>query len=329
MTKYLLTQWQAIELFCKVVCKYENLKDQDSFEKKQPPNNPIKIEDFRSNDFLLQTLRRYENPAHFRDFGEIYMKKIAEKAGISRYYPKTLYELSREIRYSIPIVRTIDEISLLLIFIDENPRRIPYRVLEAWSPSDKQRMFEGTRWWLYHYEEYIDPFTSKPQPGISRAIVSMKEFAKLTIDNIDASGGEPGRKEKYKGQYSIYKGSKGEYLLLECWLADSHEKDLHILIYIGNDELKSGEIALGQYHNVNNTIYSGTVIMEKVRQQGSLKPAFFKNRDKSVPTVYWDFFEDKHKNRIRVKSGIKLKETLKTWIEEKRYQAQRRKKENH
>lgn len=67
--------------------------------------------------------------------------------------------------------------------------------------------------------------------------------------------------------------------------------------------------------------------MEKVTQRGSMKSAFFKNRDERIPTVYWDFFEDKHKNRIRVKSGIRLKETLKTWIEEKRYQAARRKKD--
>lgn len=195
MTKYLLSQWEAIELFCKIVCKYENIRGYERTEANGEVYKPLEMGDFKSNDFLLQTLRRYENPVHFRDFGEIYMKRIADKEGMPRYYPKTLYDLSREIRSSVPIVRTIDELSLLLVFIGENPRKIPYRPLEAWYPSDKQRTFENTRWWLYHYEEYIDPVKNKPQAGISRAVVNLKEFAKLTIENLDSSGGEPGREK--------------------------------------------------------------------------------------------------------------------------------------
>lgn len=319
MTKYLLSQWQAIELFCKVITKYENILA----EEKKLKIVPIKMDDFSSNEFLLQMLRKYENPVYYRPFGEVYIRKIASLEGITRYYPKTLYELSHEIRFSIPIVKSMDELSLLLIFIGERNNFMEYKPLNMWIPSERLRRFENTRWWLYYFEDYFDPQTQSFQQGITRACVYFKSFAKLEIQDIDASKGEPGRLEKYTGQYSIHGGLKGVHLLLEGNMGVNLARDLHILLHIGDDELRPGEIAIGQFHNVQSSIYSGTVIMEKYSQRGSIKPEFFKFGDKRIDPVYWRFFYKENKNRIRSEAGIKSKESLNLWLDKKDFESGR------
>ncbi len=81
---------------------------------------------------------------------------------------------------------------------------------------------------------------------------------------------------------------------------------------------QNGEIALGQYHNVDDTIYSGTVILEKSKQRGFMKPRFFQKGDPQINESLWEYFEDKHKNRIRVKKGIKSIKELQSWMNAKR-----------
>ncbi|NID13501.1 hypothetical protein [Fibrivirga algicola] len=322
MTKYLLSQWKAIELFCKVVCKYEILQKEGGNNSGLNKQTSLKVSDFQNNNLLLQTLRKYESPNYYRPFGDIYMKQIAEKEGISRHYPKALYDLSLEIRFSEPVVRTLDELLLLLIFIGERSSLTNFTALEEWRPSDRQRKFENSRWWLYYYEQYVDPENQTEVVGLTRAVVHLKPFAELVINNIDASEGLPGKLGTYNGQYSIY-GRTGKHLLLQGRLGNDQARDLHILLHIGDEEFDAGEIALGQFHNVNDTIYSGTIILEKVSQRGSLRPAFFEAGDSQIDSVYWDFFKEKHKNRIRVKSDMKSKGKLRVWIDKKR-----RKEEN-
>jgi hypothetical protein len=304
MTKYQLTQWEAIELFCKIVSKYEG----------------IDIEKFRRNDQLVLSLVKYSSDRLSIEFAKTNLQPIAQMVGQDNYYPKALYDLSQEIRFSEPVVRSASRLLLLLKYIEEEYTLMQYQPLGSlWNPNDKQRMFEDSTWALYYYEEYLDSSIKKIQTGVTRAIVKLLPFAKLIIKDIDASKGEPGKEEEFKGKYSIYGGSVGQHLLLEGRLGDAQEKNLHILLYIGTGRFEVSEIALGQYHDVGQSIYSGTVIMEKIDPEAKdLVPKFFKKDDVGVEPVIWDYFRDKYQNRLRTKIGITRKESLQHWIDSKK-----------
>jgi hypothetical protein len=316
MTRFLLLQWEAIELFCRVVCKYENLQGRGNSSKSKEGYRQLELEDFKNNTFLMQTLRKYENTTHSKRFSDIYLRPIAEQQGNSRYYPKTLYDLSREIRYSIPIVRSMDELLLLHSFIDDI-KPIPYRAIESWYPDNKLRTFENTRWWIYYYQEFIDTNTGETQWGITRAALHLKEFTKLTIENIIVSNGESYQEVKYSGHFSIDKNLSSDYLILESSSLYNQGENINMIINIGNNEYEAGEIALGQYYSINNTINTGVVILERISQRGSMKAAFFKNGDINVSKVLWNFFGNKN-NYINVSSGIRSKVALNRWLDTKK-----------
>ena len=229
-----------------------------------------------------------------------------------------------QIRNSIPIIRTRNELILLLGFIGKPKKIDTYRLLGEWVPNDRQRLLENTRWWLYDYQEYLDE-KGELITGITRSIIYFNTFGNLSIDTIDLSKGSKDVKGEYKGvkgeyigAYKIY-GPTSTHLLVEAHLANDRARDLHILLDISDEDFFANQIALGQYHNIaRGSIYSGTVIMERFLEQGSKKADFFKKDDAKIEKVYWEFFEDKYKNRIRTKANIKTKVELKKWIDSKR-----------
>jgi hypothetical protein len=298
---YHLTQWEAVEIFCKIISKYED----------------IPLDDFQENNLLIATLTKYEKLSLSTEFSKRCFEPMAKKEGSTVYYPKALYDLTHNIRYSEPFTPSASLLILLLKYIGESNTLTTFNLLKEWVPNDKQRTFENTVWHLYYYEEYTEFANGHCVSGVSRAIVRLLPFGKLQIDNIDVSHGEPGNDEQYRGKFSIYGGKKGNYLLLEARMGSAAEKDLHVLVYIGVGELKQGDIALGEYHNVNDSIYSGTAIIEKMGGSASLESQFFRYGDTQIDALFWQYFTDKRQNRIRVKSGINNKKALQKWMKSK------------
>ncbi|MCF2501717.1 hypothetical protein [Dyadobacter chenhuakuii] len=304
MRTYLLNHWEAVEIFCEVILKYE----------KRPPNF------FDKNSNLISVLRKYENESLSQAFAEEVLtplinseiNQLRNKHGKMTKYPKLLYEMNRKIRRKEPVAITVDQLSILLKYVNKekslNLER--YDSLNEWVPSDKVRILEKSRWYLYYYDEFSN--NNNISIGVVRALLHFQKFGRITIRNLDTTKSETEQLQVYEGHFDTY-GDEEKFILLELKLQKTYEKDLHILLYIGTE--KPG-LALGQFHNVGKNIYSGTVMIEPCLKQGSDRPGFFdKNLNKKdIPEYVWKYFENKYLNHTSVPTNITSKESLNRWF---------------
>lgn len=142
-------------------------------------------------------------------------------------------------------------------------------------------------------------------------------FGRVSIDSYSTHYNQP---ECYHGNYQFYGSSA--YLTFDL-KTESNEKLLRMEIAIGKNS-KLVELALGQYHNIDGAIYSGTVIMLPMKDKfkDKFSPAFIPvqevDQHSEIPKYVWQYLENKHLNRIRVKFDIFSPTKLITWMKEKR-----------
>ncbi len=308
MSRVHLHHWDAVELFCYLVATYERLD----------------IGIFKDNEVLVDFVGKYSTDPHVYELTEaIFGKKqiIAPKAEIDEKGKvkkaneiksisarrKTVYELTKMIRFEEPVVLPEKTFKNYLDFINkerEEKINIHKTSLKRWEPSKKMRAFENTQWALYYYDEESDKSDGPDIEmigGVTRALLRLKPFGKAEIRGYRTTKKDS---EIYNGYYSMY-GEK--YMLLEMKLGEYREKDLHILFYIGTGSLT---LAIGQFHNVGASIYSGTVILEKFTSKSV--PAyedadagtFFPSDHIDLPKHISEFFRDKRRNILRVPSNI-------------------------
>ena len=287
-----LEQWDAVELFCRVLSKFDK----------------IKLPAFQNNAFLMRQLMIYSSKENCL---KVTVSVFGTKANHKNVaVPKRLnefYELSRRIRHSIPITLKKEVLEEYLAYLPAKSWSPKADFLEEWKPSDKQRKLEGTEWELYSYHE--DHEERKKATGIAMAILHLKRFGKAEIIGYKPS-------ECYTGYFSIY-GKEGKYLHLRMKLKDFGEKDLHMLLYIGTGEF---QLALGEYHNVGRSIYSGTVMVTPVNPKvaGKPQPCFHKEHGLGkLPKYVRDYFKDKKQNMLRVPAKVTSVATFYEWHKKK------------
>lgn len=301
MAYVLLDHWDAVELFCRIVSKYDS----------------IPMADFQNNNVLMRKLKKYEGVKPSEDvsikiFG---LKEVTQRSGkevnvkqVPRH-PKAFYELGRMIRYSHPVVIDEDIFDQFSNFAKSKGYAPREKTLNEWRPSDKQRLLEGSRWWLYFYHqenEKDDVNKIKAVPGIAKSILRLNTFGKAEVVGYKGS-------ECYTGKFSIYDREE-KFLLLEMNLKGSKQKDLHILFYIGTS--KQIDLALGQFHNLGRSIYSGTVMIEPIQTRNKKVeiPEFIKaDKIKELPDYVQSYFKEKKKNILRVPCTITSVSDFREW----------------
>jgi hypothetical protein len=252
------------------------------------------IKEFHDYDVLQKYLEFYSN---------IEQAKAASISSLDT--TNTLSNLIRMIRTKEPVTITKKELTAIEKYIGEE-NKVPVQLLDViWRPKSKATLFIG-RWWLYSYDE-IDS-----EPCIVRSVMTLRPFNKAIIDSLQ---NDTGNKQRYVGKYHIY-GINANYMNIILHTEETEEKDLQMLFYVGSE---IPEIALGQYHNVEGTIYSGTAVIERALTRGSTTAKYFKFKDNTeqseIPTYIWDYFKDKHLNSLRVPAFITSEEKFVKWLE--------------
>ncbi len=301
MVHYYLHRWEAIELFCKAISKYEAERKPDNPKDKW--KQEFTLEDFKANSAIIDAFRKYTNKVFYNDF--------TNKA-FAGANSKLLYNLVLWIKASRPIILSETELTELLRYIGERNTLDRYNNIMPQELSSTQRAFENTQWWLYNYDDYEDE-SGKVVEGITRAVVYLNPYARVEIANYKPVDRKV---EVYKGKYEIY---ESEYLRLELTIKATFGKDLTILAHIGENEPHEIDLILGQFHNIDHDhIYSGTIILQRTQSVTREKPRFFNKANpedvKLIDDRFWTYFSNKFQNRIRVKHGIYTMDKFSVWL---------------
>lgn len=257
-----------------------------------------RIEHYHNYEILQKALDYYSNT------------EIAQKASISSLKTtNTLSGLVRRIRTKEPVVLTKSEYNTISNYIgQENPVALQELNI-TWTPKNKASLFLG-RWWLYSYDEL------NGEAGIVRSVIYFKPFNKAVVDSLRNNIGS---KQRYVGKYHMY-GSDATYMIIAMRTEETIEKDLHMLFYIGAEV---PTLSIGQYHNVDGTIFSGTAVIQRSTGRGHTIPKFFPFKDKSadqdtIPSYIWEYFKEKCLNILRVPASITNEEKFIKWLKMKR-----------
>ena len=256
MDSYLLTQWQAVELFSRVVCEFDE---------------KLHLKDFQRNVVLNDQLQKYSHEDLYPEITKkIFGTRVNTYKDIVANHPKSFYELGRKIRQNVSIIISDEEVNAYLQYIDMQEMKADYELHAAWIPSNTQRDWENANLYLYyhHQERDDDDINATKFSGVATAILKLSKFGKAEIIGFKES-------ECYIGQFSAY-GKEEKHLLLEMKLKKNKKKDLHMLFYVGTGQVK---FALGQFHNIGRAIYSGTALIESTRTSKlkNKKPNFYKS----------------------------------------------------
>lgn len=310
MTRFLLAKWSAVELLCHIFSKEEGILFKE-FE--------------RDNEKFLETLKVYQSAKYSDAVGmKIYRSHIKDGKISRTTAEKSLYNIVTKFLRNEPVVVTAEELNGFHDFIIDKsvvPSLIKIKLSEL-VLSNNQRLFENTRWWVFMYNDYIETKGNKDTQysGVTRAVLKLNSFAKVSFNTL-----EPGSnlKEEYIGTYSMYDdiGDNNKFLLIKMKSAKGGHKDLQIKIYVGAVDPDKIEIALGQFHNYNRSVYSCAIMVEPISNENdeNVYPDFFcKSQKIPDPSLIqdhiWRYFQNKNKCVLGVPSTeIVSLYALKNW----------------
>jgi len=300
MRKYLFSQSEAVELFCRILIKYEKELTQTSF-------NDLKV--------LNKYLDQAERVSYCEKINSAIIKFTEEKD----FGGKVFYELSRNIRYEEVFTASGSTIDVLEKYLADPHYYIPRTEIKKWTPSVKKMNYEGTKWAIYAFDELVkieENNNLSITPVVNRGLLLFKPFGKVEITSYNI---KTQALEKYSGEFHLY--GDGRYFLFDLKTDDAAEKNLKLEFFIGSDNVVS--IALGQYHNIDGAIYSGTVIIVNETSNSKEIPIGCYNsaveEEKILISDYiWEYFSDKRFNNLRVPGKINTIPELAAWLKSKR-----------
>lgn len=317
MIKEFIPYSEALNLYCLLMCKYQTAEG-IMFTDEKAPNKPEKQIVSRKwsmkdlTDFtLLEEILEASSYIHYVEAVSTKMFGASNK--------KLLYELGLKIRNKQPVSLSEYQMNLIKKYLADSKLIIRTENVVDFELTEKQKVYQNTEWVVYFYDEIksVKEDIVCLSTGITRALVRLGMFGKVEIDSYSTYYDQP---ECYHGNYHFYGSSA--YLTFDL-RTESNEKLLRMELAIGKNS-KLVELALGQYHNIDGAIYSGTVIMLPLKggAREEFSPAFIPAIEASnhpeIPNFVWQYLEEKNLNRIRVKFDIFSSSRLITWMKEKR-----------
>ncbi|MBK8875526.1 MAG: hypothetical protein IPN13_17055 [Bacteroidetes bacterium] len=290
--KVLLDQWSAIEMFCRVIEKFE--KD-------------VQLSDFKSNALITDYLDKCTSS------NDDYYKKLAAEVNqiankdfnLTPINEKRFFYISNDIRFGRSISLRETDKNVIEKYINHPIRLVADNPL--WKTKIKQRKLEDTRWYLYYYEDYetSNSFGKKELVrSVVRTVVHFRPFAVLEQNGRSAKNDN---KFVLHGTYSMI-GEKEKFLQLHL-MGNEGSVDTR---YIFNIESTDFKFALGQYQNSSDEdgyLYSGFAILDSFGavKRGSLSPKVFKQNAEEwneLP-IYVRNYLNSSKCEIETPLGIK------------------------
>lgn len=177
--------------------------------------------------------------------------------------------------------------------------------------NEKVNIFKNSKWAYYYYDE------RKGIPGISTGFLTIDDDLKVKIKDRNH---EKNTNLLYTG--TVKPQADNSLLLFQMNTDQTGERDLHILVHIGNSGTKP-QIAMGQYHNLddNLTIISGTIILADTKKNfEGFTPTFFEKGTRTYRELNKQvtrYLGEKAGNRIRVPHNNLSYEMLGKWMRNK------------
>lgn len=265
MAKYVFTRWEAIDLFVRIIAKYENKEKQD-----------VEAD-------LRGYLNKYKRLELSTEVAQKILLPIADRFANQNYYPRFLVDLSEEITNGVPQVRTMHRVQLMLEYVGESSQLGRY-IFE--QNDQKRESLEGSYWWMYSYEYYIDK-TNQKISYITRDVVSLNRYAYVSVLATKNHYGENTGVQHYSGHYFT---KNNRYLLMDLHISETREKDLRVVIDLGTGHAAIGEVFTGYYLNASNNLYFGPMLFERIPPQEKLSAYNFEEGDPDLDKVIWDYF---------------------------------------
>lgn len=279
-----LQKWDAIELFCNVVAKYENRK----------------IKEFWNNIEMDKAIKKYKHEVNYSPITEeLY-------GGQNNIAPKAFYNFQHQINTSLPVIIPSEFFTTMCSYIGEpNFAKTRVRYSGDLTFSDKQLNLYNSNWWIYFYDEHSSIINNEIilQKGISKGLLKLLPFGKAELirDKYEERG-----QRIYTGIYSTFR--EDNYLSFKMRLMPNGERDLRMTFFLGSDH--PIEFAIGQSSNVSSKDHSRIVVIERTASKNGLtKSLGFYSKDKinnevDVPDYIQDFFEKGDTKMIVVPDGI-------------------------
>lgn len=289
---YKLTRWEAIELFTKIIAKYEEKTEEEVGKS------------------LHYWLTEYSNTIKSQKVAEKLIRPIADGWSNQNYDPNIVSNLSNEIRLGKPIIRSGSKLEMMLISIGEEKSLRFFEEIRDYAP--KEQILEGSTWWVYTYEYYQQDIHTGRQLGIVRCPAQLLAYGYAIIDTLFLRNGELIKDQTYKGNYSI---KNDRYLFIDAHLAETREKDVRGVFDLGIGSIEIGEFRFGYYINVSPNVYFGPLILERIEWQDGLKPQFFKNKDAQIREDYWRFFSGMENIPNELPRNIELYNNIKRFLD--------------
>lgn len=309
MNKFLLTHWEAVELFCRLMKRHQEEEVEKSKSSGSTVNRPAKRKNkieplsyYRSE----LVLKEYLEKASHDDF----KKEISTK--ISKPDIKIFFPLSMAVRNREPYMPQDGHLIKIFEYLGDPSFQLSqqnYKRTETWKPDKKKENFEITVWKLFMFDEELittDDHSSKIAV-LNQAVLKFKSFSRIEVEILTA-----GQVENYIGEFYMF--GNLSYLILKLRTIVG-QKYLRFEFYVGQDQ-SVPLLAMGQYHNIADTIYSGTAIIIRETNDLDLKPVIFdKSQDEAkVPDYIWQYFETKSLNRLRTPAKINRPLELSAWL---------------
>lgn len=271
---------------------------------------------FHDTQNLLKTLNFYSKNLNLlaSDFSKVVLGKNMESNtpddnSNSVTYAASLRTFLDDILHASPIIISEKFRSLLYQYINVDTADSKQRLQQKWIPDERIDKLTDTKWYIYHYDEReIDGVVQK---GIVKSYLTIKLFARIEIETFAPGKDNP---EKYVGRFSFF---KQQFLLLELRL--KNEKDLQILLHIGNSE-GIPNLAIGRFTNSFTKMYGGRTLIERARNDSfpmRYEPKFYVEEHDSTlkrPKIHkeiWRFFSDPVKSFFTLPLGVSSLENLK------------------
>lgn len=290
----LLADWDAIELFSRMVSTFES-RD---------------ISDFYNNHVIINSLEKYKKKENylkvsFRIFGgqnETFPNK-----------PKSIYDFVRLLSHSLPVTLPKDVFDHICEFIGDKQfaaKRI--RTSANIHLSNKQRKMEGSKWWIYFLDERSQIINNKSVQhiGISKGVLELENFGKAIFTRLKHNDKET---RVYTGLFRTFRNE--EYIGIKMKMEPGQERDLRIMFYIGSDNTIS--LAVGLATNLSSSDYTKAIMIEPITgRKNPLKEIGFSYLEKGsfqVPDHVKLFFSSSTNKISKVPKTITSVEKFYSW----------------
>lgn len=319
MSVITISQWSAVEIFCRVLIAWsEYQKSLPKEQKCKPELRNATWDDLNDNQRLKELLTSCTKDLCIKIAKEVFGHTDPDDRSQSgNVRPMYLYDLKKDIEDNRPIVLGSWELEKMRAFISKYAPShavgdLVLKPLYQWIPSDMQRSFEKTSWYLYHFRDFVSDDGSRVQ-GVIRSIINFQEFGKFDLTNYNPEKQVP---EYYFGSYEAY---RDDTLMLHAKHRNTGTRNLRIFIYVGT--LKP-TLALGVYQNIGDLIYAGTVLLDQNNVTKDSQPTFLKfsnsTEEEQLPKYVAQFFSDKGQSFISVPKQITSPLELGRWLNQGR-----------